>query len=225
MKAYNNDKKLKADLVAEALKHQKADEIIQGTYGDEDGWCAVGCTIKSYNDKRGKTFNTNDHSMYETELGIPRMLARLEDRLFEGMDLKDAKGFPVKFLRAVNVGADLSMVWTKFIIWLLIDEKDGVIKFASPKGEVAIKNVAKLYLRKLAGDEPTRDEWRVAAAAAADADAADAAADAAAAYAYAADADAADAAAYAYAAYAADARETHYKTMANKLLEILRGSK
>ncbi len=202
MQAYNGSATLKKDLLAEARKHEDLDEIIQGTYGDENGWCAVGCTIQSYNDRRGKTFNTSDHSVYEKELGIPRIIARLEDRLFEGMKLKDAKGFPVKFLNAITPGADLSMVWSKFIIWLLADETDGVIKFArTERTKKSIETVVKLYKRRLNGDEPSSEEWCAAA-------------------------DAADAAAAAYAAYAAvyadaAARRNHYKKMADKLLSLL----
>jgi len=113
MRAYHNDALLKKDMVSEVMRHQRADMIIKGTYGEENGiWrgCAVGCSIHSYNLKRNKTIKTSDHNAYERVLGIPESLARLEDYLFETMSDDKALKFPAEFLRAIPVGADLSLV-------------------------------------------------------------------------------------------------------------------
>lgn len=48
----------------------------------------------------------------------------------------------------------------------MVDPKDGVIRFAKGDGIAAIRAVGDLYARRLAGDEPTGDEWRAAKAAA-----------------------------------------------------------
>ena len=212
--AYKNEPTLKAMLVEEIKKHRAADEIAQGSYGNGEGpWCAVGCSIKSLNDRLGKSYATGDHSVYEIELGIPRIIARLEDRIFEGLDKKIAADFPLRLAKAVPVGADLSLVWPRFIVWLLIDEKDGVLKYAKKEASVAsIKRVAELYQRTIDGQEVTVDTWKETRKNA------DAAYDAAA---YAADA-AADAYAYAY-AYAA--RKDFYSKCADKLIEILKSTK
>lgn len=65
LRAFHNDATFKKEIVREVLKHQKQDQIIQGTYGDiEDGvWrgCAVGCSIHSYNLRQGKSIATNHH--------------------------------------------------------------------------------------------------------------------------------------------------------------------
>lgn len=95
MLSFNQE--LKDELVAEIIKHREADQIIQRTYGSEvDGvWkgCAVGCAIHSLNVSKGKNLKTSDHSVYETEFGIPRILARLEDRIFEGLSVEDSIPF------------------------------------------------------------------------------------------------------------------------------------
>jgi hypothetical protein len=210
--AFKGDIKLKKLMVEEVKKHQEADKIIQGTYGDNGKYCAVGCSIHSLNVRLGKTYKTSDHSVYETELGVPRIIARLEDRIFEGLESKEAKKFPLRFIQAIKPGADLSLVTAKFFVWLLVDPEDGIIKFARPDGKKAIQKVADLYLKKIAGKTVTEKQWRAAAAAYADADAdaaAAAAADAAAAY-----ADAAADAAAAYAAYAAAAAYAVYAAYA-----------
>lgn len=71
--AFHGDKAIKAKYLARVKAHAEADEIIHGTYWEKGKGCAVGCTIHS-----------EKHSAYETELGMPIILARLEDRIFEG---------------------------------------------------------------------------------------------------------------------------------------------
>ena len=131
MKTFNGDVNLKQKLLEEIKKHEKADAILQGTYGQGLGeeWkgCAIGCSLRSLNIiKEAKEIdkNTNYHSRYEEELGIPRIIAKLEDRLFENMSVKDSKKWPHQFMEAIPVSADLSMVWPKFLHWLLVDKKD-----------------------------------------------------------------------------------------------------
>lgn len=97
----------KQEYVNRVQAHYKADEIIHGTYWKDGKGCAVGCTIHS-----------DDHAAYESELGIPQMLARLEDRIFEGLSNGTAKQWPLRFLKSINVGADLSLVGWQFLHWL-----------------------------------------------------------------------------------------------------------
>jgi hypothetical protein len=186
MLAYHNDPAIKAKYLKRVRAHQKADRLVQGTGAEGAGenfrGCAVGCTLEVY-----------DHSRYPIELGIPQELARLEDRIFEGLPVDAAMKWPAQFLSVITPGADLTMVWPRFSLWLLETELG---KYPTSEPATA------LYRRWIAGNKPGVEEWRSAADAAY---AADAAADAA--YAARAAADAADAAAAddadAYAAYAA----------------------
>jgi hypothetical protein len=229
--AFHGDKSVKKKYLERVRLHAKADEIRSGYYWENGMGCAVGCTIHS-----------GEHAAYERELGIPMVLARLEDRLFEGMyrhgATAEAKAWPERFLKSIPVGADLSLVWAKFMVWLLDDETDGVVRFAKTESSrAAIQGVSALYRRWASGDKPAITDWesarKIAAAAYADAAYAYAYADAAYADAAYAAADAAYAAyAYAYAAaayaaaYAADAaRKKHYLKMADKLIELMEGAK
>lgn len=133
--AFNGDAKLKTMLVKEIEIHRKADQIIKGTYGEEElgKWkgCAVGCSIHSLNIKLKKDFRTGDHSVYETQLGIPRQLAYLEDRIFENLPLEEALFWPTRFMKAIKPGSDLSNVVGKLMVWLLVgneikDKKNGI---------------------------------------------------------------------------------------------------
>ena len=217
MLSFHGKQEIKNKYVARVKAHELADEIAQGYYWEKGKGCAVGCTIHGRN-----------HHSYESELGIPTAIARLEDRIFEGLPNDIAKGFPLRFLESIPVGADLSMVVPKMMLWLLIDENHGVIRYGSEKGKIAIQDVADLYVRKIAGEKVTVSEWLIArknaayaAAAAAYAGAAYAYADAAYAAA-AADAAAAYAAAAAADAYAyADARKSHFIAQADYLILLL----
>ena len=129
--SYKNNPNLKTLILDEVVNHRKEDQIIQGTYGRENGkWrgCAVGCSIHSMNLKLGKKYKTDDHTAYETELGIPEWLARLEDTIFEGLPLEEAKLWPEQFLKAVPVGANLEPVKWKFCAFILKENIEQVLK-------------------------------------------------------------------------------------------------
>ena len=214
MKAFHNDIKIKKQYLTRVVAHEKADEIIKGKYWENGKGCAVGCTIHgSY------------HGAYETELGIPRILARLEDGIFENLPNDLAKTWPRRFLEVIKPGADLSMVWPKFSVWMLTDEKYGVLQFAKTEGQrEVIQSVSDLYLLKSQGVDIDRQDWVDARSAAY---AAAAAAYAAYAAAYAADAAAAyAAAAAAYAAADAAAKRTEWRiAQSKKLLELMKDCK
>ena len=210
MQAFHNKSEIQKEYLDRVIAHSKADEIIKGTYWENGKGCAVGCTVHS-----------SSHRAYETELGIPMWLARMEDRIFEGLPSARAKKFPLEFLSAVNLGADLEKIKIPMLIFILESAR------TRTKNERSLKAIdgVLLQLRKDVLDLPALREARAAAAAAAYAAAYADAADAADAYA----ADAADAAAYAAAdaayADAADARENEYTKFADKLLELIHACK
>jgi hypothetical protein len=181
MEAFHNDRAVKAKYLKRVRAHAKADRLIQGMGWENGRGCAIGCTLENY-----------DHSRYPIELGVPLELARLEDCIFERLPKADAMKWPAAFLSAIPVGADLSMVWPRFALWML----RGLPELTRPDVKAAVDGVVTLYEQWVdLGVKPAAEKWRKARSAAADA----------AAYAaYAAYADAAAAAyAAAYAAYAA----------------------
>src|SRR5580700_4309029 len=111
MLAYHSDPAQKDAILAKLSAHRLADELVKGQYWENGKGCAVGCTIESGN-----------HAEYEPRFGIPRILARLEDRIFEGLPNGSAKEWPEQFMGAIRPGADLSMVWPRFALWLLTEE-------------------------------------------------------------------------------------------------------
>ena len=187
MQAFHNDQSIKEKYLSRVKAHYAADEIIKGKYWEDGKGCAVGCTVHSS----------------EKELGVPQWLARVQDRLFEGMPNADAKEFPVKFLEAINIGSDLNKIKTPFLLYIVRSARNS---FNHEKFPNTLKKIDAVILKIESGVA-----YATYAAAYADAAYADAAADAA----YAA------AAAAAYAA-ADDARRNKYKEFADELLRLMR---
>ena len=149
MKAFHGDVAIKAKYIGRVLAHAEADQIIHGKYWENGKGCAVGCTIHG-----------RDHMAYEREGIAPVMLARLEDRLFEGMTNGRAKQFPLQFLSAIKVGADLSLVGWKFLHWLLTEELAGR---DDPRVAAAIKRCADVLVPLTKGEPADKEEARNAA--------------------------------------------------------------
>ena len=103
--AFHSDQNIKAKYLERLRAHVKADELIHGVGWYHGKGCAVGCTLENYR-----------HAAYETELGIPELLAHLEDVIFEGLPSDAAQKFPLAFLRAIEPGADLALVIPKFLL-------------------------------------------------------------------------------------------------------------
>jgi hypothetical protein len=114
MYAFHGDPAIKQKYLVRVRAHRAADEIIHGVGWLDGKGCAIGCTLDNY-----------DHSRYPTELGIPEMLACLEDTIFEGLKNGKAQEWPEQFLEAIRPGADLSRVGWKFLHWLLTESKIG----------------------------------------------------------------------------------------------------
>src|ERR1700737_2945176 len=148
MLSFHSQQSIKDFYLARVRAHREADEIIHGTYWENGKGCAVGCTVHS-----------DSHAAYETELGIPRILARLEDWIFESLSNGRAKDWPGQFLAAIEPGRDLSLVWPRFVVWLMTDAKWGVLQYAKREAsKKAIQDVADAY-QKVADGSKEEINW------------------------------------------------------------------
>lgn len=138
MLSYHSDAAIKARYLERVAGHADADEIIKGRYWEAGKGCAVGCTI------HGET-----HADYERELGIPQMLAWLEDVIFEGLPNRLAKTWPERFLTAISPGKDLSRVGWQFLHWLLTES--GLGEFDHPLVRDAVRHCADTLTPLMAG--------------------------------------------------------------------------
>jgi hypothetical protein len=147
MLAYHNDPALKKAVLAQMAAHAAADELIKGEFWEGGHGCAVGCLTHN---------SSGGHEEYPARWGIPTALAYLEDGLFEELPLTTAKRWPVRFLNAIPVGTDLSLVWTRFALEILTDPERGVAQHA-PLGtpqRVAVEEAIALLRQRIALRDP-----------------------------------------------------------------------
>src|ERR1700712_6064339 len=126
MLAFHSDPAIKAYYLARVVGDGEADEITKGQYWDEGKGCSVGCTVPG-----------GAHEAFERELGVPRMLAWLEDVIFEGLPNRLAKTWPERFLSSIAPGRDLSPVGWRFLHWLLTESGLSGFDHVLIKAEVA----------------------------------------------------------------------------------------
>ena len=124
LRAYHGKQEIKDKYLQRMKMHINADELIHGTYWQNGKGCAIGCTVET---------NDDPHSRYPIEIGIPEWLAYLEDSLFESLPNGQAKEWPIRFLEAIPVGADLGPVLPKFCLWLLVHPEHGVLRLVDWK--------------------------------------------------------------------------------------------
>lgn len=136
--AFHCDSSRKSFFLARIRQHIEAGDVLQ--------------TRPCYNkvnrtgSASGITIHSNCPEDYELELGIPGVLAQLEDVLGSAMSAERAAVWPEEFLAAISVGADLTGVWAKFVEKLLGDTDAGVIsKAENDEQRAAIKQVVDLY--------------------------------------------------------------------------------
>ena len=211
----------------EVAKHIKADAVAQMYYWNGSRGCFIGCLSQGYNP-----------TVIEDEYGIPVVVSKISESIFENLSKEDAIQFFSDFPDAVEVdNKDLSLVQWQFLRDTLkrMPEKQGDAKKAIDTVITGISLLAD-------GKEWSEDDARKAAAAdvaAAAKCAAEAAADgaaygaadvAAAAYTTAAYYAAATHAAYTAAYYAADVaadvagREAEIKRQAESLLNLIKNA-
>jgi hypothetical protein len=151
--SFHNDQFIKDKYVARVKAHKEADEIIQNYgYWKNGKGCAVGCSVHGSN-----------HKDYETELGIPEWLARVEDRIFEGLSTDRSKSWPLEFLEAIPIGKDLNKIEAPFVIFILESTLANFDHKKYPDIKSAIEECIRLYR---VGDLDPSAAWSAAEAAA-----------------------------------------------------------
>jgi hypothetical protein len=100
-------------LAATVAEHIKADAVIQGDYWSEDKQkgCFIGCLVHS-----------NNPHLIEERYGVPVMITRIAEAIFERLLADEAKQFFADFPAAINNdGKDLSRVGWRFLSQTLRD--------------------------------------------------------------------------------------------------------
>jgi hypothetical protein len=170
--AYHGQQALKGQAIAEMAEHRRLDHLVKGTYGNfgPTGWrgCMVGCLGQH-----------RRHEGVQDRFGIATPIGYLLDRFFEQLPDPDSLDWPVQSLAAIQPGADLTLVDSRFKLFVLTSPALDLSGSASPKSREAIDLVASLLVRLIEGDEPSGREWANAYYASASSDVASSAASAA----------------------------------------------
>lgn len=125
MKAFNNDQKLKDELLVELKKHQELDDFIQGAWlsdeknknGDFKG-CFYGCTMQTEEDPR-KAFSEK----YQIDLSFVHMT----EKIFEGLPQKEARLFPLQSIEKIPLNFDFNKFKSEFFRRNLTKQKELII--------------------------------------------------------------------------------------------------
>jgi len=91
VKAFHNQLPLQKEFLDRVQGHYDADEIIHGVYWERGKGCAIGCMVHS-----------NQHKDLESLYGIPVWIGRLVEVLFEGMENKFSKEFVLNFAKTIS---------------------------------------------------------------------------------------------------------------------------
>lgn len=165
MRAFEQTEVSQDQLLESLAAHREANRLVQEPYWAEGRGGAVGCSIHDF-----RPGSEDEEDLFEPLFGIPRALAWLEDSIFMNLELGEARLWPERLVRAISPGSDLTMVGDQFLHWLLSGEDSPLVPW---KEEKHMQRAAMIVKRRLAGDEPSQDEWTAVR------DAADAAASAA----------------------------------------------
>ena len=160
--AYHGDPAIKRKYLSRLRAHRKADELVAGVGFNQNGKSVQGCAV-------GCTFDKYDHSRGPVEIGVPAVLIHLEDAIFEGLSRTGTRNehlaFPESFLSIIRPGADLSMVWPRFALWMLDGPRGPIPAKARnhPTVKAAIDRVSSLYLAWIKTNvKPSACQWDAA---------------------------------------------------------------
>lgn len=180
--AWHGDPALKAEVVERMRLHREHDEIVQGLYQlinpkYASGYkgCLIGCTLPPepipahehvalYHANGGVEPSSPAagwHGRVEQLYGIPKTVGHLLDKIFENLPVDGGQHawFAVASLEAVPVGADLTMVPSLLMLDILAHPERGFYQRAEEIERPAVGVVAELYRQRIAGDEPSPQEW------------------------------------------------------------------
>ena len=161
--SYKGKTELKEKTVAMARSHVEQDHLVAGLYYSNETaeWkgCSVGCFT---HDPDG------GHAKYPKMFGLPEWLARLQDRIFEGLDQEHRAWWHTSLFEAIPVGASLDLCLPKIIYWTLTEGLEGSYdrdKF--PDVAKSVDRTVALIKRWSDGDRPAYAEFDEEAAGAA----------------------------------------------------------
>lgn len=157
--SFRGDNQLKLKLVIKLGALERRGQIVQGEYGQYKNGrfegCGIGSVIFALNAITGSQWEYSDHSIFESVLGIPHVLASVYDKLFEGLPAENAKKFPVQFINAIPVGEDLSLIMPRFLLSIIADCRH----YLDDKERAVVIKCQKLLIQQSLGNTVSKSRW------------------------------------------------------------------
>ncbi len=85
----------------------------------------------------------------ELKYGVPKELIMLRNEIFSALPREEAREFASRFTEVIPIGADLSLVWPKFIVRLLTRVK----KYMKGEEAKALNKIISLCKKQIAGEK------------------------------------------------------------------------
>ncbi|MEM1337291.1 MAG: hypothetical protein AAGF96_06050 [Bacteroidota bacterium] len=141
MKTFNNDPKLKSELINQLDHHQKLDAFIQGQWltskkieGNGFKGCFYGCTMQTEDEPIQK---------FSDKYNIDLWYCHLTEKIFENLPKGEFEKFPKESIDILPIGVDLNKMKSVYFQLLLKDQ----LRFCegNEKCEKAIKKCIELF--------------------------------------------------------------------------------
>jgi hypothetical protein len=120
--SFKSDPLIKQQLIKRMDHHIAADNLLQKATGANGKGCTVWCALNN-----GELHKGYDHSAFPDILGLPEWLARLQDTIFEGLGVDDAKAFSSAWPKAIPVGKNLEPVKWRFCAFVMKENIERVL--------------------------------------------------------------------------------------------------
>jgi hypothetical protein len=147
-------------LIELADGHQAADEYKPGSYQWDNGSCSIGCTTRDAQSLGflPRNIYPGDHASLE-KLGIPELVWRMCDHVFEGLPTESQPAWTPKVLRSIRADADYSNLVARIMARLARKLGEDAI---DPSLKPICEKICALWTRRANGDDPSTDEWQEA---------------------------------------------------------------
>lgn len=132
-----------ADKYLERVKtHYNAREIVKGLDWEHGKGGAVGCTVHSDN-----------YAAYETELGLPEFVAKLQDAIFEGLPEGKAQDFTLRFLEACyhQIGKNAANICWHFLHTWLVEKLTPLYERQGAEYQSVVQSCGELLVSYMLG--------------------------------------------------------------------------
>jgi len=151
MKTFNKPTQRK--YIDRAIKHRKADEIVQGIYWEDGKGCAVGCLAHA---------NESAHEALEEQTGIPEWLIRLADTIFEGLEVGEYQKWPERFVTAMPKNKTHEYMELKVKAPFLVYVWESTLKNFDHKKYPDVKKAVDWSIVLWKRDDIGSDDWNAA---------------------------------------------------------------